>query len=82
MKITKIEPLLCDSAWGVWVFIKVQTDEGITGWGECSDHRGCTYGMLGCVKDLEMALIGKIPARGNYTRICTAWRGRLLAVWR
>ncbi len=61
MKITKIEPLLCDSAWGVWVFIKVQTDEGITGWGECSDHRGCTYGLLGCVKDLELALIGKDP---------------------
>ena len=61
MKITKIEPILCDSAWGVWVFIKVQTDEGITGWGECSDHRGCTYGLLGCVKDLELALIGKDP---------------------
>ena len=61
MKINKIEPILCDSAWGVWVFIKVQTDEGITGWGECSDHRGCTYGLLGCVKDLELALIGKDP---------------------
>jgi len=30
-------------------------------WGECSDHRGCTYGLLGCVKDLELALIGKDP---------------------
>jgi len=61
MKITKVEPILCDSAWGVWVFIKVQTDEGITGYGECSDHRGCTYGLVGCVKDLGLTLIGKDP---------------------
>ena len=61
MKITKVEPILCDSAWGVWVFIKVQTDEGITGYGECSDHRGCTYGLIGCIKDLEPTLIGKDP---------------------
>jgi L-alanine-DL-glutamate epimerase-like enolase superfamily enzyme len=61
MKITKVEPILCDSAWGVWVFIKVQTDEGITGYGECSEHRGCTYGLIGCIKDLEPTLIGKDP---------------------
>ena len=61
MKITKVEPILCDSAWGVWVFIKVQTDEGITGYGECSDHRGCTYGLIGCVKDIEQTLIGQDP---------------------
>ena len=47
MKITKIEPILCDSAWGVWVFIKVQTDEGITGWGECSDHRRLHLRFIG-----------------------------------
>ena len=61
MKITKVEPILCDSAWGVWVFIKIQTDEGITGYGECSDHRGCTYGLLGCIKDLGLTLIGQDP---------------------
>jgi L-alanine-DL-glutamate epimerase-like enolase superfamily enzyme len=61
MKITKVEPIMCDSAWGVWIFIKVQTDEGVTGYGECSDHRGCTYGLLGCIKDLEQAVIGKDP---------------------
>jgi L-alanine-DL-glutamate epimerase-like enolase superfamily enzyme len=61
MKITKVEPLLCDSAWGVWVFIKIQTDEGITGYGECSDHRGFTFGLVGCIKDLELALVGQDP---------------------
>jgi L-alanine-DL-glutamate epimerase-like enolase superfamily enzyme len=61
MKITKVEPVLCDGVWGVWVFIKVQTDEGITGYGECSDHAGCTYGMLGCIKDLEGVLLNQDP---------------------
>jgi L-alanine-DL-glutamate epimerase-like enolase superfamily enzyme len=61
MKITKIEPILCDSGTGVWVFIKILTDKGIIGYGECSDHRGCTYGLLGCIKDLGQTIIGQDP---------------------
>jgi L-alanine-DL-glutamate epimerase-like enolase superfamily enzyme len=61
MKITKVEPILCDGAWGIWIFIKIQTDEGITGYGECSDHAGCTWGVLGCIRDLEGVLLGKDP---------------------
>ena len=61
MKITRVEPIICDSPPSVWVFIKIQTDEGITGYGECSDHRGCTNGLLGCIKDLGLTLIGQDP---------------------
>ena len=61
MKITKIEPILCDSSMAVWIFIKIQTDEGITGYGECTDHGGCNYGLLGCINDLAQSLIGKDP---------------------
>jgi L-alanine-DL-glutamate epimerase-like enolase superfamily enzyme len=61
VKITKVEPILCDGVWGVWVFIKIETDEGITGYGECSDHHGCTFGLVGCVKDLELILVGQDP---------------------
>ena len=61
MKITKVEPILCDSVSGVWIFIKIQTDEGVTGYGECSDHRGCTFGLIGCIKDFERILIGQDP---------------------
>ena len=39
MKIAKIETFLCDAGWRPWVFVKVETDDGLVGWGECSDGR-------------------------------------------
>ncbi len=38
MKITKVETLHCDGGWRQWSFVKIQTDEGITGYGECFDR--------------------------------------------
>src|ERR1700740_567963 len=40
MKISKIETFVVDGGWRAWTYVKVETDEGITGWGECSDTRG------------------------------------------
>ena len=37
MKIAKIESFICDAGWRPWVFVKVETDDGLVGWGECSD---------------------------------------------
>ena len=37
MKITSINPWLVkptDTGWGEYFFVEVQTDEGVTGWGE------------------------------------------------
>ncbi len=39
MKITKLETFIVDGGWRAWTYVKVETDEGITGWGECSDTR-------------------------------------------
>ena len=39
MKIAKIESFICDAGWRPWVFVKVETDDGLVGWGECSDGR-------------------------------------------
>ena len=39
MKITNVETFLVDGGWRPWIFVKVETDEGITGWGECTDPR-------------------------------------------
>ena len=33
MKITKITPIFCDGVWRVFTFVKVETDEGLTGYG-------------------------------------------------
>jgi galactonate dehydratase len=60
MKITEVETLHCDAGWRVWSFVKIQTDEGVTGYGECSNPRS-PHGVAGCVRDLESLLIGQDP---------------------
>ncbi len=60
MKITNVESFVVDAGWRPWTFVKVDTDEGITGYGECSDARN-PYGIVGTVKDVKALLIGKDP---------------------
>lgn len=60
MKITNIETFVVDAGWRPWIFTKVETDEGITGYGECSDGRN-PNGVAGTIKDLTPLLIGKDP---------------------
>ena len=60
MKITNIETFIVDAGWRPWIFVRVDTDEGISGWGECSDGRS-PYGVTGTVRDLTPLIIGKDP---------------------
>ena len=47
-----------------WVFLEVQTDEGVTGWGEpVVEGRADT--VIAAVKELEPLLIGQDPRRIN-----------------
>jgi len=58
MKITSIDTFIVDGGWRPWVFVKVLTDDGVTGYGECSDSRS-PYGIVGTIQDLKPILIGK-----------------------
>jgi L-alanine-DL-glutamate epimerase-like enolase superfamily enzyme len=40
--------------------VKVETDAGVVGWGECSDSRN-PLGVAGSVRDLESLLLGEDP---------------------
>ena len=60
MKITNIETFIVDAGWRPWIFVRVDTDAGISGWGECSDGRS-PNGVTGTVRDLTPLLIGKDP---------------------
>lgn len=60
MKISDIETFIVDAGWRPWTFVKVQTDEGISGYGECSDGRN-PYGIVGTIEDLKPLLISKDP---------------------
>jgi L-alanine-DL-glutamate epimerase-like enolase superfamily enzyme len=60
MRITRVQAFHCDAGWRPWTFVKVDTDVGIVGWGECSDGRN-PYGVAGSVRDLEPLLRGEDP---------------------
>ena len=60
MKVRSIETFLCDAGWRPWIFVKVTTDDGLVGWGECSDGRN-PRGLVGAVKDYEDVVVGQDP---------------------
>jgi galactonate dehydratase len=60
MKITHVEAMICDAGWRPWTFVKIQTDNGLTGYGECSDNR-TPRAVVGCVEDLKSVLLGHDP---------------------
>jgi galactonate dehydratase len=60
MKITNVETLHCDAGWRVWSFVKIETDKGITGYGECSNPKA-PLAVAGAVRDLEPQLVGRDP---------------------
>ena len=60
MRITAIEDLHCDAGWRVWSFLKITTDEGITGWAEYNESYG-SKGLTGVIRKLAEPLIGQDP---------------------
>jgi len=60
MKITKLETLIVDGGWRAWTYVKVETDEGFAGWGECLDTR-VPHAVEGMVRDFSGVLIGQDP---------------------
>lgn len=61
IKVTKIETFVLKNS---WVFVKISTDAGITGWGEMlkDDAKACAAGAL----EVGNYLIGKDPLRVAY----------------
>ncbi len=90
MKITKIEPILPERG---WLLVKVQTDEGICGIGECLVDKSGS--IMGAIREFEDYLLGKDPLkielhwqamyRGSFWRggpiINSAISGIEIALW-
>ena len=60
MKITDIKVYITDAYRTNWTFIKVETDEGLYGWGEASLGTQ-EMALKGCVEDLKRLVIGRNP---------------------
>ena len=60
MKITKLKTYICNAFRTNFVFVKVETDSGLHGWGEATlEYRELT--VQAAIRDLESYLIGKDP---------------------
>jgi galactonate dehydratase len=60
MKITNIQTFLVDAGWRPWGIVRVETDEGIVGYGECSCPY-TQYAVLGAIEDMKPILLGTDP---------------------
>ena len=60
MKITAISAHVCNAAMRNWVFVRVDTDQGLYGWGEAT-LEWKTRAVVGAIDDLAPLLIGADP---------------------
>jgi galactonate dehydratase len=62
MKVTGVRPYLIHPGWGKnWLFVKVVTDQGIGGWGECYTQADRDRTVFAHVEEMERYLIGRSP---------------------
>ncbi|HWF72595.1 MAG TPA: galactonate dehydratase [Solirubrobacteraceae bacterium] len=62
MKLTRVSTIVVGAEMRNWVFVKLETDEGVTGWGEATVEWK-TRAVTACVEDLASLLIGEDPRR-------------------
>jgi len=94
MKVTAVKTYMFTAKWRNWLFVKVETDEGIHGWGEGSIE-GREMAVEGAIKHMEGYLVGKDPRqverhwarmfRDGYWRagpiMCSALSALDMAMW-
>ena len=62
MRITGLSTVVVGAEMRNWVFVKVQTDEGLVGWGEATVEWK-TRAVVGCIEDFGTLLVGEDPRR-------------------
>jgi len=64
MKITKVTPLTVHPGWRKnWIFVKVETDEGVSGWGEAYTQYDRDRAVVTHVEEMSRYLVGRDPFR-------------------
>jgi galactonate dehydratase len=60
MKIDRIEDLHCDAGWRTFSFLKITTDDGLSGWSEYTEADG-SRGLSAVIRGMAEQLIGTDP---------------------
>ena len=62
MQITQVTPFLVDSGGNKsWLFVKLETDEGLVGWGEAYTQADRDHAMLAHLEEMGRHLVGRTP---------------------
>src|SRR6266581_3688754 len=62
MQVTQITPFLVDSGGSkTWLFVKVQTDEGLVGWGEAYTQADRDRAIMAHLEEMSRHLVGRSP---------------------
>lgn len=82
MKITRITTSRHYVNWVNWLFVRIETDEGLVGWGEASLH-GAISSVEAAITELAPVLLGQDPSgpERHWHRLYNAWRWRGGAVF-
>lgn len=77
VKIARIETFRFWAKWKNWLFVKVETDDGLYGWGEAS-LAGAIDGVERAIHELGEVLIGQDPGgvERHWQAMYHAWRWR------
>jgi len=60
MKVTAVTPFVVDPGYGKnWLFVKVETSDGLHGWGECYTQADRDHSIVAHVRQLARYLIGR-----------------------
>src|SRR5262249_58611800 len=59
MKIVKLDQFHVDCGWEIYSFLKISTDEGVTGWSEFKEHR--RPGIAAAIHGMGELIIGQDP---------------------
>ena len=62
MKVTHFDVFPVSAGWRTWVFVRLRTDNGLTGWGEAT-LVFADAAVLGALEDLREFVIGVDPLR-------------------
>jgi L-alanine-DL-glutamate epimerase-like enolase superfamily enzyme len=60
LKITSVKPFVVDGGPRAWTFVKIETDQGIVGWGDCTEWE-VWPGVVAMVEHLGEFVMGRDP---------------------
>ena len=58
MKVVDVQAVVVDGGWRNWVFVLLQSDEGLTGYGECT-LEGREQAVVGVIQDFRRHVVGE-----------------------